>query len=158
MTEPLAADGRGNLLLDLRPGPESVLGDLRPVAPLPLSLVVALRDGECLLVFNRWRQEWELPGGMLEAGETAREAAAREFTEETGQPAPELDFFGTALFRLAPDDRLEHAALFLARLDVLQEFSPTDEIADLRLWDPATEITGLSPIDADIVRRLTSHA
>lgn len=45
---------------------------------------VALKDGKVLMVYNPRRKGWEMPGGKIEPGETAREAAAREFMEEAG--------------------------------------------------------------------------
>jgi 8-oxo-dGTP pyrophosphatase MutT (NUDIX family) len=44
---------------------------------------VVLRAGRVLLLHNE-RQEWELPGGRLELGETPPQCVAREITEETG--------------------------------------------------------------------------
>jgi 8-oxo-dGTP diphosphatase len=152
VTSPLAADRRGNVLLDLRVGAESILLDRQPAADLPLALVVAISGDQCLLVFNRWRQEWELPGGMLEPGESPAQAARREYVEETGQPLPELSFYGLALFRLAPDDRLEYAAIYLARIGAIEPFAPTEEIGAIRLWEPSTPGEGVSVLDADIAR------
>ena len=40
------------------------------------------------MVFNRDPQAWELPGGMLDPGESPREAAFRELEEESGQRTP----------------------------------------------------------------------
>lgn len=44
---------------------------------------VVVRAGRVLLVHNE-REEWELPGGRLELGETPPQCVAREITEETG--------------------------------------------------------------------------
>ena len=44
---------------------------------------VVVRDGRVLLLHNE-RDEWELPGGRLEIGETPVQSVAREITEETG--------------------------------------------------------------------------
>ena len=40
-------------------------------------------DG-AVLVFSRYRKVWELPGGLIDPGETPRQAAERELMEEAG--------------------------------------------------------------------------
>ena len=54
--------------------------------PAPCVGVVCLRDGQVLLI-KRGRQprmgEWSLPGGRIEPGERAADAALRELREET---------------------------------------------------------------------------
>lgn len=44
-------------------------------------------------MYNRYRQCRELPGGLIDKGETARETA-REFSEESAQCAERVSFAG----------------------------------------------------------------
>lgn len=64
--------------------------DSSPPFPVPCVGVVCLRDGEVLLI-RRGREprmgEWSLPGGRIEPGERAVDAALRELREETGVEA-----------------------------------------------------------------------
>ena len=57
-----------------------------PVRPWIAVGVVVMRNGK-MLAIQRGREPgkgfWAVPGGMVELGETAREAAAREAKEET---------------------------------------------------------------------------
>lgn len=48
------------------------------------ALVAIWSEGELLLVETSYRRSWSLPGGGIERGETARQAAVRELTEEVG--------------------------------------------------------------------------
>jgi 8-oxo-dGTP pyrophosphatase MutT (NUDIX family) len=148
--EPLAVDGRGNALLAFSFGDEGELAGLE--LPCPLALVVVWMDGRCLLVFDRWKQAWELPGGMVEDGESAREGGARELAEETGISGVELEYVGVARFRLARDGREEYGAVYRAAVDREVEFVPNDEIERVVWWDPATELAGVDGPDATVVR------
>jgi len=151
VTTTLALDANGNELLAFVSGDESDLGRLDPNVPLPLSLVVAQHEGDTLLVFNRWRREWELPGGMIDDGETPRAAAVREFVEETGQPEPQLSYAGVATFRLMPDSRVEYAAVYGVNLVGRSRFEPNDEIEMLAWWDGRT-LADLSVLDEKIAQ------
>lgn len=56
-------------------------------SPVPAVGVVCLRGGEVLLIRRGTAPrlgDWSLPGGRIEAGERAKDAAQRELREETG--------------------------------------------------------------------------
>lgn len=65
-------------------------GLMRPEWPRPAASIAVFR-GDAVLIVERGkgaaRGVWSLPGGHIEPGETAREAALRELAEETGVAA-----------------------------------------------------------------------
>ena len=142
----------GSALLSFERLPEEGLHRLDPSVPLTASIVVLWCGGKCLMVFNRYRQAWELPGGMLDPGESPREAAIRELEEESGQRPNALDFAGVALIRVAPDHRLEFLAIYQGRIASPLPFTPNDEMSHSTWWDPSEELADLFPIDAALAR------
>jgi len=100
---------------------------------------VALWHGDrLLLVFNRYRQYWELPGGMIDPGETPRQAAVRELREEAGFEVETLAFAGYARLVLGAGHRTEYAALYTARVTPQDDrFTPNEEISAICWWSPA---------------------
>src|ERR1051326_4111055 len=75
---PLVVDWQGNMLASFTPGTEHSPPE---DAPLPAALVALWRGACVLMVFDRFRQQWELPGGGIEPGETPRQAALRELLD-----------------------------------------------------------------------------
>jgi 8-oxo-dGTP diphosphatase len=138
----------GSALLSFDRLHEDELGGLDPSVPLTASLVVLWCHGDCLMVFNRFRQAWELPGGMLDPGETPRGAAIRELAEESGQRPNSLDFAGVARIRVAPDQRLEFLAIYRGEVASPQPFAPNDEMSHSTWWKPSETLSDLLPIDA----------
>ncbi|PRY01913.1 NUDIX hydrolase [Allonocardiopsis opalescens] len=146
----LVRDAHGSALLALHP-PDAAPGGI----PVPAALVVARLGGSVLLVFDRWRARWELPGGGIDPGETPRQAAGRELFEESGQRADRLDPAVLAEFELPGGDgtvRRELAAVYRCALAALEPGGvPNDEIAETMLWDPARPPPAdASPIDTAI--------
>ncbi len=52
--------------------------------PFPVSIKGVVIHANKVLLLKNSREEWELPGGRLEIGETPEECVAREIEEETG--------------------------------------------------------------------------
>ncbi len=52
--------------------------------PFPVSIKGVVIHANKVLLLKNPRDEWELPGGRLEIGETPEECVAREIAEETG--------------------------------------------------------------------------
>ena len=80
--------------------------------------VIAIRDGEIALIerVRDGRRYWVLPGGGIEAGETAAQAAAREAREELGVDV-ELGPMLVELLARHPDGTPGHHLYFAASLD-----------------------------------------
>lgn len=128
-------------------------------APLPapprFALAIAQAGERVLLVRNRARGVWELPGGWIDPGETPLHCACREVAEESGQtlvdPAPcagiELHVPGPRGGE--PGTRL--GVLFHGRIDTPLPFAPTAEIEAMGYWTPDALPAGLAAIDAALL-------
>ena len=64
---------------------------------------VVVRDGKVLLLRNE-RDEWELPGGRIELGETPQECVAREIAEETQWRVAVGPILDTWMYHVSPED------------------------------------------------------
>ena len=105
----LAHNKSGWTLLEYLKVNEDEIGDYDNVTG---AFAVISVNGEYLIGFNSWRQQWEFPAGGIEAGETAREAAIRELYEETHQCQTDLEFKG--LFKIKdPKGTIKYQAVFL---------------------------------------------
>lgn len=105
--------------------------------PLTYVLVVVRHRDLLLMVRERKRDSWELPGGGIDPGETARVAAVRELWEESGLrlPAEALRFTGYARTVLR-DHGTRYGAVYATELaEVPTGFTPNAEISMIRWWN-----------------------
>jgi 8-oxo-dGTP diphosphatase len=150
--EPALIDARRLRLVRLHESPEDATA---VYAPLTHALVIARHADAFLLVRSRRLRAWELPGGHIDAGETPRECAAREFREETGQPAPALRWRGVIELETTGDGALQRhfGALFCADLEAVA-LTPhsDDEIEQIGVWPIDALPSPTSAIDAALLR------
>lgn len=152
MDRALAQDTKGNALTAFLPAAR--VADVPDDAPMPAALVAVWCGRHLLLVFDRFRGEWELPGGRIDPGETPLQAAVRELHEESGLRLPTLTLAGYARFRLVGPPRDEYAAIYTAHVPALHDdFTPNGEISAIRWWDTADAPPGGTQIiDATLAR------
>ena len=111
-----------------------------------------VRDGLVALVHRPRYDDWTLPKGKLDPGESFREAALREVEEETGlrcRLGPELE-------AVRYDDargRPKIVRYWLMEVEHDPGFAPNDEVDELRWVTPAEAQELLSyPRDVTVLR------
>jgi ADP-ribose pyrophosphatase YjhB (NUDIX family) len=106
--------------------------------PFPTTDVVAIRDGQVLLI-NRKNPPlgWALPGGFVDYGEAAEEAAARELKEETGLNLDSGKLLG--VYSKPGRDPRFHTLSVVYTGTVSGSLRAGDDAAEAR-WFPLTEL------------------
>ena len=97
------------------------------------AVIVAKHDGKLLWCRHRDRDTWEVPGGHIEQGETALEAAARELQEETG--ATDFTLKAVCWYQLHFNDGGRGSFSLLCAADVRTMGKLQSEIAEVRPFD-----------------------
>jgi 8-oxo-dGTP diphosphatase len=95
---------------------------------------VVMRDGRVAVVHRPKYDDWSLPKGKLDPGESSEEAALREVEEETGlrcELGPELP----SIHYTDSKDRPK-VVRYWQMTPVEGEFSPTEEVDELRWLEP----------------------
>jgi 8-oxo-dGTP diphosphatase len=80
-------------------------------APVMAAGGIVLRRGEAPLIAvvrQRKRNEWVLPKGKLDDGETPKQAAHREVLEETGHDVAMHEFLGTLVYQSGGRSKVVH--------------------------------------------------
>jgi len=138
-----------------------------PNAPKPNSMVPSVNvvvvndEGDILLIRRTDNDNWALPGGAIDLGESAAQAAIRETVEETG-----ITCEITGLVGIYTDPG--HVIHYTSNDEVRQEFSivltgrpvsgrptPSSESSEVR-WVPADEVEAYT-MDRAMRRRIARY-
>lgn len=93
---------------------------------------VVLWDDAVVLVHNE-RDEWELPGGRLEEGETPEQCVVREIAEELGFAARAEQLLDTWVYEVVPGHRV-FIVTFGCSAERPDELTLSDEHDDLGIF------------------------
>jgi 8-oxo-dGTP diphosphatase len=105
---------------------------------------VVVRDGSVLLVHRRRYDDWSLPKGKLEPGETWEDAALREVREETGLSCELGAFLGSTTY--APAGVPKEVRWWL--MSASGEAGPSEEVDEVR-WASPDEARELLSYDGE---------
>ena len=122
----------------------AALGNLR------FAVVLALAPGGIVLVFNRYRKVWELPGGLVDPGDTPRTCAMRELREEAGCEGGAMTWLGVVEVH---DGESHLGAVYSCHLDADPGEFASDETTGVFLWTPLGSPKPLGESDAALLSR-----
>ena len=148
----ICKDQDGNLLISIDAVDEEALSkDPR----FTHCLAVVKVGDDYLLNRNKWRNRYEIFGGCIEKGESARKCIVRECFEELGFISSDITYLGAMKFLLKPDyfsksERIELGGLYGITLpgavsldDLYNSVADKEEITSLALY---SQIKGKEPI------------
>ena len=102
------------------------------------------------LVYSNHRRVWELPGGLIDPGESARDCAAREFHEETGGQASALEWLGLVeVF----DGRTHFGGVYRGKAEAVPPDFRNQETGGIAFWERGHAPRPLGESDAAMLNR-----
>ena len=124
--------------------------DCATLAVPTFAAMIARSPQGIVLVFNRYRKVWELPGGFIDAGESARGAAVRELAEEAGCAARNTTWLG--LVEVA-DGTSHFGAMFACDVDAPLADFKNDEIGAVCVAHRDSRPRPMGECDAALLNR-----
>jgi 8-oxo-dGTP diphosphatase len=119
-------------------------------AKLRFAVMIARSPDGAVLVFNRYRQLWELPGGFIDAGESPRVSAERELLEEAGCLARNTRWLGI----VEVDDGASHyGAVYGCDADTVNAKFRSSETDGVHCWQRDRQPQPLGHSDAALLER-----
>lgn len=159
MSDWILKDWDGNIFISFENVDEVELEDC---SQLTHCLAVVKIANDYLLGWNRWRNRWEVFGGCIDDGETARQCIIRECYEELGVNNCEIEYLGLMKFRMMPDyysseERIEYGGLYgisfvnISADDIRAQMNNRDEITKVALYSEVKNQEPIAPIDEKLL-------
>jgi len=127
--------------------PES---DCASIGEPRFAVVLARSANGVVVVFNRYRNVWELPGGLIDPGESVRDSAARELAEEAGCTARNLQWLGLVEVN---DGATHFGGVYSCDVEAVPASFSSDEIGAIGMWRPDHHPQPLGDCDAALLNR-----
>ena len=155
----ICKDDNGNLFLSFEQYDEMVLS----ANPLLTHCLAVVKTGEdYLLGWNKWRNRYEIFGGCIEKGETARDCIIRECNEELGLGSFEVIYLGAMKFLMKPNyfssnERIELGGLYGIKLpdlnieNIYKMIKDKEEITKLALYSHVKNKEPIALIDEKLL-------
>lgn len=124
---------------------------------LRFSVIISRSDGKLVLCKHKARDTYEFPGGHIEAGESAEDAARRELYEETG--AIEFDLRPICTYsaegknRVNADGDKSYGMLFCADIAAFESL-PDSEMERVELFDSLPSALTYPEIQPELLREV----
>jgi 8-oxo-dGTP pyrophosphatase MutT (NUDIX family) len=117
----------------------------QPKKMIGVKVVVKSSDGRVLVVKPTYKPTWQLPGGVVEAGEDPKEAAKRELQEETAIVCGENDLKLIDLVFRADQDVLLLLYELLPMQDSEQKITVQDTELETYEWIAPQDVPARLP-------------
>lgn len=148
---PICINQKGDVFEELLEITEEQVDQISLDYPITHAFVVAKNQEGFLLLFNSWKDNWELAGGLLEPGESLRECAIREMLEETNQTPVRIEFKGLMKFKLRTG-KIEYGGLFCADIEEEMPFQMNEEANKIIFWGGIKDIGYIDEIDKELLK------
>jgi len=129
------------------------------------SCIIINEDGEALVIKRsetaNWKPlHWEFPGGIIDAGETPKEAAIREVKEESNLDVSQLQFLSKEIYQIDGKEKITKYYFVCDQFAGDVALLPNTETGisehSDHKWVPAEQLFDLpdSAIDKSVVKKL----